>query len=148
MIASRRCSCAGSGAQHGAADADVLVLAWAAVGAHARAEFDLAFGEVLLELRPLLGGRLAVFGAGPHGAAPGDERAVVSDHVVLVDGNVGLCCVQVGVAEQLRRDVHRQTAGHGLRGEDAPEVVRRVAQRCVPSGPVSAARSTASLSRR
>jgi hypothetical protein len=51
------------------------MLAWAAVRAHARAELDLAFGEVLLELGPLFGGRLAVFAAGPQRPPPSNERA-------------------------------------------------------------------------
>jgi hypothetical protein len=63
---------------------------------------------VLLELGPLGGGRLAVLLAGPLRAAPGDERAVVAQHVVVVGGRVRLRGVQVLVAEDLGGDVDRR----------------------------------------
>jgi hypothetical protein len=50
--------------------AGVFVLASAAIGAHARAEFGLPFGEVLLELGPLRGSGLAEFAAGPQRMSP------------------------------------------------------------------------------
>ncbi len=115
--------------QHRAAEAGVFVPARRAVGAGAGAEFELAAGEVLLELGPLLGGGFAVLLAGALGAAPVHERGVVAQHVVLVDRNVCLGGGQVAVTEQLRGDVHGQPAGDGLGGEDAPEVVRCIADR-------------------
>jgi hypothetical protein len=55
----------------------VFVLAGGAVGASAFAEFELAGLEVLLELAPLLLGRLAVFGLGTFGSTAAEEALVV-----------------------------------------------------------------------
>src|SRR5574341_75438 len=64
----------------------MLMTAGAAVGPGAGAQLDLALGEMPLELGPFRLGRLAVFLAGSQRAPPGDERAVVAQHIVLVDG--------------------------------------------------------------
>jgi hypothetical protein len=58
----------------------------------------------------------------------GDKCPVVAQHVVLVDGDVGLTGVEVGMAEQFRGEVHRQPAGDCVGGEDAAEVVRGAVQ--------------------
>src|SRR6266545_2636303 len=116
------------GVQHRAADAGVLVSTGGAVGARAGAQLDPSLGEVLFELGPLGRGRLAVLLPGPLRAAPADERPVVAQHVVLVDGCVRLRGVEVLVAEDLGGDMDRQPAGNGLGGEDPAEVVRGVAQ--------------------
>jgi hypothetical protein len=50
----------------------------------------------------------------------------MSDDVVLIDGYVDLRRPEVGVAEQLRRDVHGQSAGDSFGGPDPTEVVRGV----------------------
>jgi hypothetical protein len=66
----------GVGAEHGAADAGVLVGAGGSVGAPAGAELELALLEVLLELAPFIGGRLPVFGFGADGPALVEVGAV------------------------------------------------------------------------
>ena len=93
------------------------------VGAAAGAEFDFAVFEVVEELVPLGVGDVAILVAGSLVAAAGDERAVVFDDVVVVDGDVALGRVEVGVAEDLGGDVDRQPGGHGFGREDAAEVM-------------------------
>jgi len=115
-------------AEHGAAHAGVFVLAGAAVGAGAGAEFDLAQGEVLLELAPFRVGGLAVLGLGPDGAAFGQVGAVGPDQLVLEDRDVGLGAGEALVAEQVSRDVDWEPAGDRFgiqRGAQPNQVIWR-----------------------
>ena len=91
----------GVDAEEGAADAGVFVDAGGGVGAAAGAEFDFAVFEVVEELVPFGVGDVSVFVAGSLLAAASDEGAVVFDDVVVVDGDVALSGVEVGVAEDL-----------------------------------------------
>src|SRR6266550_3796873 len=92
-------------AQHGTADAGVLVFAGAAVGPSAGAQFQLAQLEVFVELAPLVVGGFAVLGLGPNGAALVKEGPVGADQVVLKHGGVCLGGGEVGVPEQSGDDV-------------------------------------------
>jgi hypothetical protein len=73
--------------------------------ASADAEGDLPQLEVGQELLPLGGIELAVFFAGSFGSAAGDERPMVSDHVLGVDRGVPHRGVQHRMAADLRGDV-------------------------------------------
>src|SRR6266498_2528422 len=72
------------------------------------------------ELLPLSSIELAIFFAGSLGSAAGDERPVVSDHVLGVDRGVPHRGVEKGVAADLRRDVRRKPRSEGVGGEDVP----------------------------
>ena len=72
-------------AHHGAAEAGVLVLAGAAVGSSASAQFQLAQLEMCVELAPFGVGGFAVLGLGPDRSALIEESAVGADQVVLED---------------------------------------------------------------
>src|SRR5207237_881211 len=78
---------------------------------------------------PLVVGGLAGFEAWAEATASGDEGPVVVDHVLVVDGDVGLGGGEALVAEELGGDVDGQSGGDSLGGEDAPEVVGREPQR-------------------
>jgi hypothetical protein len=120
---------AGLGAQHGAADAGVLVRAGGAVGAVAVAVGDFPQGEVLFECVPFGLGGLTVFLSGPV-LAPGlDERLVGADDLVGVDGGVGAGGVQRTVTEDRGGDVDGQAGADGLGGEEPTEVVGGEPQR-------------------
>jgi hypothetical protein len=110
--------------EHRAAQTCVFVATRSSVGTCARPKLDAPSGEMLLEFGPLGVGRLAVFLAGTLGAAPGDEGAIVPEHIVLVDGGVALGRGDVAMAEDLRGDVDGQAARDGFGGEDSSEVVR------------------------
>jgi len=73
--------------------------------AGAGAEFDAPSGEVLFEPGPFGVGRFAVFLAWPLSAAPGDECAVVPEHVILVDRGVALGRGEIAVTEDLCGDM-------------------------------------------
>jgi hypothetical protein len=79
---------AGVDAEHGAADAGVFVAAGSAVGTAAVAEFEFPGLEVLLELRPFLGGGFAVFVGRSGGASVVEKCSVGADQVFLEDGEV------------------------------------------------------------
>jgi hypothetical protein len=85
--------------EHRAADAGVFVLAGGAVGAGAGTEFDLALVEVLLELLPLVGRGLAVLLCGPDLATLGEVGHVVAHDVLVEDGDVATCGLQIQEAE-------------------------------------------------
>lgn len=106
----------------------MFVFARGGVGAAAGAEFEFAKVEVLLKLAPFGGGGLAVLAAGAQGASLVEEAAVGADEVVVEDREVALGGVEVLVAQEPGRDVHRQAAGDGLGGEHPSEVVRGVVQ--------------------
>ncbi|OIJ91681.1 hypothetical protein BIV24_15625 [Streptomyces colonosanans] len=65
--------------------AGMLMSARGSVTAAAGAEFDLAFGEVLVELLPFFRRGVAVLLARAELAAPGEEGAVVAEHVLGID---------------------------------------------------------------
>ena len=92
-------------AEHGTADAGVLMFAGRPVGAGTGAELDPPQREVFLELVPLLGSGFAVLLEWPGRTAPVDEGPVGADQVVLEDRGVGPGAVQVPVAEDPGRDV-------------------------------------------
>jgi hypothetical protein len=92
-------------AKEGASGTGVFMRARGPVVTAADAESDLPQLEVGQELLPLRCGKVAVFLAGPFGPAAGDERAMVSDHVLGVDRGVAHRGVQDGVAADLRGDV-------------------------------------------
>lgn len=94
----------------------------------AGAKFDFAQLEVFLELGPLLCGGFAVL-RGWSGCAPrGEVGAVGLDQLGLEHGQVGVSGGEVMVAEDLGRDVHRESAGDGVGREHPAEVVRGVSQ--------------------
>jgi hypothetical protein len=97
--------------QQRAPDARVLVLAGASVGAGADAEFDFAPLEVAEEFFPFLVGGLPVLGAGAQRPAAADERTVMLDDVLGVDGGVALGRGYRGVAHELGEDWQRQPGG-------------------------------------
>jgi len=107
----------------------MLVPAGRSVRPGAFAEFQLAFGEVLLELAPLGVGGLTVLLRRADGSPPIQEGAVGADQVVLEHGQVGLRRGHRCMAEQAGGDMDRKPAGDGVGGEDPAEVVREVTQR-------------------
>ena len=84
------------------------MLAGAAVGPVAVAEFDLALVEVLLEFRPLLWADRAVFVGRAERAAAGQEVLVVPHGVLLEHCDVALRGSQLQVPEKLGADMNRQ----------------------------------------
>lgn len=111
-------------AQHWASNTCVLMAARRPIRAATVAEFELAVLEVLLEFGPFGVGRFAVFLGGSAAATGIEVGAVRADQVVLENGMIGLRSGDAGMAEQLRRDVDRQTAGDRLGDEHSAEVVR------------------------
>jgi len=80
------------GPEHGAPDAGMFVLASGAVGASADPEFDLSFLEVAEKLFPFGVGGFAVLLAGAQRPSTSQEATVMSDDVLVVDGDVNLSC--------------------------------------------------------
>jgi len=107
---------------------DVLVLTGCSVGAVAGAQCDLAQAEVVPELGPLVVGGFAVLLTWAPGPALIHETPEVADHLLRID-LIPLRGIEVEVSEELRGDVDRQAAVHGLGGEDPAEVVRGEPQR-------------------
>lgn len=95
----------------------MFVVAGSAVGSSTGTEFELAQGEVLMELVPFGLGGFAVLGRWPQRPTVGEKHAVGTDEFVLEHGQVGLRGVDAFVAEDLGGDVHRKTTGHGLGGD-------------------------------
>jgi hypothetical protein len=88
----------------------MLVGAVGAVGAVAVAKGHPSAAEVLLEARPFLGGRLAVFLAGSAGAAADQVGLGVADDLLGIDSDIPLGGVEVQVAQELGGDVDGQPA--------------------------------------
>jgi hypothetical protein len=99
--------------------------AWGPEVAAAGPQGDLAQLEVREELVPFGGGEITVLFAGPLGAAAGDERPVMGDHVFGVDRGVAHGGVQQGVPADFRGDVRRQPGPQGVGDEDSPESLPR-----------------------
>ena len=102
----------------------MLVDAAGSVGPAAVAEGELAALEVAEELFPFGVGRGAVFGAGPQGAAAGDERAVSADDFLGVDGLVSHGGADVAVPGDELGDVRRHAVHDRVGDQHAAEVVR------------------------
>jgi hypothetical protein len=85
------------------------------------------------ELLPFAVGRGTVFGAGPQGAAAGDERAVPGDDFLGVDGLVSHGRVDVAVAGDELGDVRRHAVHDGVGDQHPAEVVRGEPER-LPGG--------------
>ena len=137
----------GIGAEHGAADAGVLVLTGCPVGSVAGAQRDLAQAEVVPELGPFGVGGFAVLLARATGPALVHEAPVVTDHLLRIDRDIPLGGIEVEVSEEFRGDVDRQAAVDGFGGEDPAEVVG-VNLNGVPSTSTMAARMARSVSMR
>ncbi|MER5319433.1 hypothetical protein [Streptosporangium roseum] len=103
--------------QHRTSQAGVLVPAGRSVRPDARAQLDLAAGEVALELRPFSRGRLSILLSRTVGPSTGDEGGMVAQDVILIDGRAGLRGVEISVAQQLGGDVD----GQGTPGAHARE---------------------------
>ncbi|MGN9843523.1 LysR substrate-binding domain-containing protein [Nonomuraea sp. H19] len=99
--------------QHRAPDAGEFMVTRGRIGAAAVAELDPAQQEVLLELSPLLIGRLSVFLRGAHRPARAEETLVSAHQVLLEHREVMLRGPEVVVAE------------HPLVGLDADSSLRR-----------------------
>ena len=59
---------------------------------------------------------------------------MVVDHVLVVDRDIDLSRGDGLVTEDLGQDVHRQSSGRRVGGEDAPKVVRGEPQRPAVGG--------------
>lgn len=108
----------------------MFVLAPGAVGASAGAELEFALGEVAEELVPLTVCGFAVLLGWSKCPPSGDVSAVVVDHVVVIDRDVGLGGRDRVMAKDLGGDVNGQAGCDGLGGEDPPEVVGAELGRC------------------
>jgi hypothetical protein len=86
------------------------------------------------EVLPFLGGEVAIFLTGSLGPAAGDERPMVCDHVLGVDGRVSHRRVHSGMAADLRRDVRGQPGADGIGDEDPPKIVGTPFQRLASGG--------------
>jgi hypothetical protein len=104
---------------------------WSAKVPGADPESDLSELEVVQELVPLFRGEIAVLFAGTQGAPSGDEGPVVGDDVFGIDGGIPHRGSEIGMAEDLGRDVRREAGAEGFGREEPPEIVRRERQRPV-----------------
>ncbi|WTN35974.1 hypothetical protein OHQ89_47455 [Streptomyces canus] len=109
--------------QDGTADAGVLVLAGASVGATAGSEFDLAGVEVVLECGPLVGRGGPVLGLGPQVSAVVEELLVVAGYVFVEDGDVTAGGLQAQVAQEGGADVDGDTVVDEVGRKEASEFV-------------------------
>ena len=114
-IWTRRCRAAGSGRRSG----------------QRRQLPELEMGQ---EFVPFARGEVAVFFAGPFGAAAGDERPVVGDHIFGVDRGVAHGGVQDGMPADFRGDMRGQPGPQGVGDEDSPEVMGPPFQRLAGDG--------------
>ena len=102
--------------------------------AGAGADGHLALLEVGEERVPLLLGRGAVLLAGPDGSPAGDERPVRLDGFLRVDGFIAHRDADVLMAGDDLGDMRREPVQDGVRDEDPPEIVGRVAERPAVGG--------------